>query len=528
VHAVVNLGLDPTWREDPLNDRNWQFQHHTLWSVLSLLEAFAATADAAFRDRAEFLMRDWVRDNPRTTTTSIWAWNDHSTALRAAVLACAVPYFPQAAWLPPVMNLHGTTLADEAFYVDEGNHALNQSIGLLEVAHVLQRNDWKKLAVDRMARLILESVDSQGVTNEQSIGYQRYNLARYLLAESRLKAMALPVPAAFSRLDQMPKFLAHATRPDGKYETIGDTDITVADPIPNTWAAFAATKGTTGPKPPASVAAYRAGFLFARTGWGETRAFADEVFLSHRFGPAPFIHGHADGTAITLYGYGTALLLDPGKYSYNYDTYRTFFKGRTAHNVVAVDGLVWRTSAVTTLVTHRSSATMFEAITRTNGYAGVSQQRRVTFSRRLGYVLVEDRATANVRRTFRQLWHLAESANPLLGPTGFSTRRNRGNVQVRQLIGGHSMRIVSGRTSPTQGWISYRHGERIAAPVVEVVKTGTSVRYLTLIVPAAGRPLATIRDLRITSFGYSLVVSVGSKSERVTVTASGATIVPLN
>jgi len=524
---VVAFGLNPTWLEDPLHDRNWQFQHHTLWHVLSLFEAFAATGDPAYRGRAEFLLRDWIKDNPRLGAPSIWAWNDHSAALRAIVLACATPYFPQATWLPPALELHGTTLADEAFYVDHGNHALNQSIGLLEVAHVLGRSDWKRLAGNRIASLINESVDAQGVTNEQSVGYQVYNLTRYRLAESRLKAMGLTVPVTFGRLDLMPNFLAHATRPDGKYETIGDTDLDWAAPFAGTWAEFAATKGTRGPKP-ATLAVYRAGYLFARTGWGEKRPFADETFLSLRFGPAPYIHGHADGTAITLYGYGSELLLDPGKYSYNYDAYRTFFKGRTAHNVVAVDGVSWNQFAATTLVTHRSSATMAQAVTKTTGYAGVRQQRTVTFSRLLGYVLVDDRATSNVRRTFRQLWHLSETANPVLGSTSFTTRRTRGNVQVRQLIGPQAMRIVKGATKPVQGWVSYRHAQRLAAPVVEVVKSGTSVRYLTLIVPAAGRPAATIRNLRTTSTGYSLVVTIGGKSERVTVTATGASIVPLN
>ena len=489
---------------------------------------FAASGERAYGDRASFLLQDWVKDNPRVGAPSIWAWNDHSAALRAIVLACALPYFPEATWLRPALQLHGTTLADETFYVDHGNHALNQAIGLLEIAQVLGRSDWRRLAADRIAVLITESVDSQGVTNEQSIGYQFYNLTRYRMAESRLKALGLSVPATFSRLDQMPKFLAHATRPDGRYETIGDTDLSLAPAIPGTWSEFAATKGTRGPKPPATVAVYRAGFLFARTGWGEKRPFADETFLSLRFGPAPYIHGHADGTGITLYGYGSELLFDPGKYSYNFDAYRTFFKGRTAHNVVAVDGVSWSQFAATTLVTHGSTPTMVHAVTRVKGYAGVSQQRTVTFSRRLGYVLVDDRATSAVRRTFRQLWHLSETANPLLGTTSFSTRRTRGNLLVRQLVGGQTMRIVKGRSSPVQGWLSHGHGHRVAAPVLEVIKSGTSVRYLTLIVPAAGRPSATIRNLRTSSTGYSVVVTIGGKSERVTVTSTGASIVPLN
>jgi hypothetical protein len=527
-HPTVALGMDPTWRENPLADRNWEFMHHSLQVISSLLEAWADTGSPAYLAQAEFLLRDWVEENPRVGSVSIWAWDGHATALRAGVLACASIYLPDRPWLQGALVLHGKTLADPLFYEKHGNHALNQSIGLLEVAHVVGRADWAQLATNRIAALILESVDSQGVTNEQSIAYQWYNLGRYRLAEARLKAMDLPIPAGFSRLDQMPKFLAYATRPDGKWETLGDTDTMAAIPIPGTWAEYAATGGAAGPKPGGTLAIYRAGFLFARSGWGETRAFADEVFLSLRFGPAPIIHGHADGTAITFYGYGSRLLVDPGKYSYNYDAYRTFVKGRTAHNVVTVDGLTWNNKASTTLVKHRYSATMVDAITTTSGYKGVRQQRRVTFSRRLHYVLVEDRASSTIVRRFRQLWHLSETANPLVSRTSFRTRNARGNVLVRQLIPVTSSVIVKGRTKPVQGWISHKHGTRIAAPVVEVVKSGRSVRYLTLIVPAAGLPRATISGLRTTAGGYTVVVTIGGKSERVTVSATGASIVPLN
>jgi hypothetical protein len=526
-HPTVTLGLDPTWREDPLTDSNWQFMHHSLQVVSSLLEAWTTTARVDYLDRAEFLLRDWIADNPRTGAGSVWAWNDHSTALRADVLACASIYLPDRTWLRSALVLHGETLADPLFYVNHGNHALNQAIALLEVGHVVGRVDWMQLATDRIGKLILESVDTQGVTNEQSIGYQAYNLERYRLAQRRLEEMGIAVPAAFSRLNLMPGFLADATRPDGLPEMIGDTEAYPLVPTAGTGWEYATSRGARGTKPSNTVAVYRAGYLFARTGWGEERPFADEVFLSQRFGPAPYIHGHADGTALTLYGYGTSLLLDSGKYDYDVSPYRSFMKGRTAHNVVTVDGLKWSTTAATTLVNHASSATMVDARTTTSGYAGVTQQRRVTFSRGLGYVIVEDRASSSVARTFRQLWHLSETSNPVLLAGRFRTVRSRGNVEVRQLLGG-TARVVRGRVSPVQGWISYRHRQKVAAPTVEVIKAGTSVRYLTLIVPAAGRPAATVTDLRITATGYSMVVTIGSKSERVTVAGSNASIVALN
>ena len=150
------------------------------------------------------------------------------------------------------------------------------------------------------------------------------------------------------------------------------------------------------------------------------------------------------------------------------------------------------------------------------------------FSRNLHYTLVEDRLSSTTRRTFRQLWHLTPDGNPLVNATWFQTQRPRGNLQVRQLIGGTTSRIVKGRTSPIQGWLAWEHGTRLTAPVVEVIRAGTTARYLTLLVPAAGKPGSGIPGLKLTSTGYSVVVKIGAKSERVVVNGSSVTVTPLN
>jgi hypothetical protein len=325
----------------------------------------------------------------------------------------------------------------------------------------------------------------------------------------------------------MTGFLAHATLPDGTYETLGDTDPGPAALIPGTMAEFPATLGRSGRKPGDTVALYRAGFLFARTGWGERRPIKDETFLSLRWGPAPFIHGHADHGSVTLYGFGARLLLDPGRFTYNPGHWRAFFKGRNAHNVVSVDGRTWNRPAASRLVAHRRTATMVDSMVRLTGINGVTHHRHVTFSRQLGYVLVEDMLSSGSTNTYRQQWHLGADANPLVRSTYFYTRRGRGNVLVQQLLNGSSSRVLLGRTSPIQGWIATAFGHRAAAPVVQVARSGRNVRFLTLLVTGAGRPRAAVSGLRLTPTGYSVIVTVGGRSERVTVHGTTADIAPL-
>jgi hypothetical protein len=517
---VVSLPSDPAWDEDPLGDANWQFQLHAMRYVLDLFTATRLTDDRAYRDRALFLLHDWTRDNPRRSAASIWAWNDHSTALRAVVLACAADLTPMTGWLHDALVLHGATLADDTFYRHEGNHALNQAIGLLEVARVLDRTDWRDLAGRRINDLIVASVDAEGVSNEQSVGYEDYNYHRYREAEARLRVAGLTPSPAFARVDLMPAFLAQATLPNGTYEQIGDTSSWRADDIVGTAAEFAATGGASGPKPASIVSRYAAGYLFARSGWGERRPFADETFLALKWGPAPVFHGHADGASLTLAAWGSRLLVDPGPYSYGGSLARTFFKGRSAHNVVTVDGAPWRWSAPTQLLGEREAAAYVDVRLRTAGYSGVVQTRRVTYLRGLDVLLVEDRASSPAVHTYRQLWHLGEAADPIVGVSTVRTQLDGGNVLIRQLTGSPALRIVTGATSPIQGWVSHKAGQMLPAPVVEAAQRGRSVRYLTLVVPAAGRPVAVVSGLRLTSTGYTVEIRIGARHERVTVSGS--------
>lgn len=526
-HPIVTLPADPTWRENPLRDANWQFNYHAMRYVLDLFAAWKQTGTDAYRARALFLLRDWSVNNPRSNPPSAYSWNDASTAFRAVVYACAAELTPMTTWLHNALVVHGRTLADPAFYVGLGNHSLSQSVGLLEVGRILGRSDWMTLARDRLNRLVLASVDAQGVSNEQAAFYQAYNYVHYRLARSRLIAAGLAPGSGFARVDLMPRFLAQTALPNGEYEMIGDTEAVPIPSYPGTWTEFVATQGARGPTPPL-VAAYADGYQFARTGWGTNREFADETSIAIRWGPAPrTAHGHPDGTSVTMYAWGSRLLVGPGKFTFNSGSWRSYFTSRRANNVVTVDGLTWNRAAVTSRVGRVVTSALVDVRLKTTGFSGVTQTRRLTWSRRLGYLLVDDRAVSSTRHTYRQLWHLVDGSNPTVGVTTVRTQRPRANLLIRQLAGTPTRRIVKGSTNPIQGWISYRYGKKVAAPVVEAVRTGTSVRYLTLIAPAEGAPVVGVRDLHLTSGGYSVTITMDGHSERVVTNGSTVSITPL-
>lgn len=527
---VVRLPANPTWREDPFHDDNWLFNYHSLRFVLTLEAAWAATGDTRYLDRGLFLLRDWLHDNPRSAPRSPFSWNDHATAWRGMVLACTAEIVPMSTWLRQALQLHGWVLADPRFYVWHGNHALNQAIALLDIGCLLRRPGWTSLASSRIGTLVTESIDIQGVSNEQAIAYESYDYRRFKVAEERLRACIGSVPVAFDRVDRMPAFLGWATLPNGEYELIGDTQATPASAIPGTIAEFAATGGLSGPRPQGDFATFWAGYAFGRSGWGETRPFADETAFAIRYGRgrAHHYHGHADGGSLTVYGYGTRLIVGSGTYSYNPSPYRTYFMGRSAQNVVTVSGVAYRAAVSTRLLFQRETLGALALGVRVQGYPGIRDVRSVVFSRRGGYLLVDDRLSARVRHTFSQLWHLGPGSGPTVVGRTVRTHGPGGEVVIIQLAARPSISIVTGRTHPIQGWRTFHYNQKVRSPTVESRRTGRVARFLTLIVPV---PDATTPvhagSVRLSTYGYSVVVTAGIITERVVVSGSGISITPL-
>lgn len=523
-HRLVRLGLRLTWAEDPLRDRNWRERLHMLRFLMALMIEWQDTGDVAYRDRALALVRSWIRHNPRSDPASGYAWGDHATAWRTITLVCIARMLPRTAWLTRAIATHGAVLADPAFYVGGGNHALNQAIGLLDAGCYLRRTAWQRLAAQRIGRLVARSVSAEGVSNEQAIRYDLYDYLRFIAARDHLRACGYAVPRDFERVLRMPAFLAHATRPDGRYETLGDTTDREAMAIPGTPARFAATGGERGVKPTTEVAVFRRGYAFGRTGWGEDRAFADEAFFSLSFGAGMRLHGHDDGGSVTLYAWGRQLLVDPGYGDYNASAWSAYFGSRRAHNTVVASGLRSRARRDTILERSSITARSVELVVRVQAYDGARIRRRVIFSRDSGYLVVEDTIASPVTRTWRQLWHLREGSRPVTRGRRTWTRQGSGDLLIAQLVGGAVTRHRQGETRPLQGWISRAYGHHAPAPVIERIARGRAVRFVTVLAPFPGDALPVLSDIRLTQRGFSFTIEVDGRRERVRATGTGASV----
>ena len=316
---------NPTWRENPFHDDNWLFNYHSLRFVLKLEAAWAETGKPALpRPGAVPAPATGLADNPRAAPRSRFSWDDHATAWRAMVYACTAEIVPMSAWLDAALVLHGTVLADARFFVRHGNHALNQSIGLLESAASCTGRAGSSLAADRIDAAGRRErrhrrawrTSSRSATSTTTTAATRPPSDRLRGLRPARSRRSSPGSTGCRRSSAGRRFRT------AQYEQIGDTD---AGARPRRSPA----RSPSSPRPagwPGRIRPGRsrptvAGYAFGRSGWGETRPFADETAFAVRYGPGAAFHGHADGGSLTVYGLGSRLIVGSGKYSYNAGPY---------------------------------------------------------------------------------------------------------------------------------------------------------------------------------------------------------------
>ena len=176
---------------------------------------------------------------------------------------------------------------------------------------------------------------------------------------------------------------------------------------------------------------------------------------------------------------GRRLIVDPGKYTYTPGAWKDFFESRAAHNVVVVDGLAYDARKATAFGSVRPRRTRSTPSTTNTGYAGVTNRRRVVWSRASDYLIVDDQSELDR--------HADVPPDVAPGPrrrrrrsraTGSDTHFTGGNLAVVQLVG---------RPAPAD-----HHGPDEPDPGLGVrgrTRSSSRRRSLQASVPATSRPV---------------------------------------
>lgn len=528
-YQVGNGSGDINWRSDPYHKPSWYMWLHSLRWLGQGIEA-AHKGDRKALTHVMAIIQDWVRDNPFPWKGDVGAWE--STMHRTNVLICArqaVLAGLHVRSLPAQYSWLDQSLLDHAQFMTENwggpsNHGTDESIAMFGVGCTLGRTDLKNLALERLTTAITTAIDPQGSTNEQSVGYAMFNYLLWGRATTALQRCgAKPGLVIDERRRALAEWLALATKSTGDLQQVGDAVRQKPADTAGTPLEYVGTLGKRGTKPARRTAVFDAGYVFGRTGWGETRPFTQESTYSIRFGPGRRLHGHDDHMSITYTSHGRDILIDPGHSGYQLDKWQAWTKSQAAHNVMTIPSA--KTAPVETRLVRAAMAPTSEYYTLADRPAAdLDRTRDVLVLKDPDLIVTLDRGQAPTDQRYETLWHLAPDQKVTVqSPTtaiaskpGDTSKTYLLQIPYRQQLPADAITVVQGRQDPVQGWYFPDIFHKSPAPVVKFNRNGTSATILSAIVPAAtGEKVAFSTQTVGTMFYVNLTVGARKTTIRV-------------
>lgn len=501
-YGTVVIPQNPSWRPQSGLDSSGDAHMSSLHYLVPLLREGVRTGNQDMINRFYVLIRDWSLNNRlgMKNPPNRAAWQPIYTGYRMQVIGCALAG-PRGneLWLRQLAAVHANYVTTYRSSLASNNTGIQLAMGQYALGCAMGNGGWKSAARSRLSRLASSLVFSDGSTNEGAVSYAKSDYQWFNEAADRIRLCGQSVPTALQRVADVPEFMAHAIRPDGRYEALGDTSPDRASTalFKGTLAEWSASKGTSGKHPKATFRYFRGGFVFGRSGWGTaSRPYTDQTFYSVRTGKgrgAGVFHAHADAGSVTLYANGSPQLYDTGQWKYQYGSTRNYVMGRNAHNVVTASGGGYSTSKAPRLSRGNSSSTR-DLITLTDtGYRKnkITLTRTILYSRKGEYLVVWDNARSakkdskgkRIRRTFTQHWQLGPGKSTTVEKGRISTNGEGGNTTLVWVGPQPSLSVANGWTSPRMGWVSEKYGELKPAPMARATRSGTGANWVTVIIP---------------------------------------------
>jgi hypothetical protein len=516
------------WRLNPDKNPSWYMWLHSLRWLGQGITA-GGRGDKRALQRVSNIARDWVNDNPYSWKSDVGAWE--STMHRTNVLICLrqavlsglhVGKLPLTyAWLDQALLDHAMFLRKN--YSGDWNHGTDESIALFGVGCTLMRPDLKKLATDRLTSAIKTSIDTQGSTNEQSTGYAQFNYALWGRAVDVLrKCGADPGTTITARRRELAKWLALATNSLGNLPQLGDSEVIKTNPVPGTVLEYAGTLGAQGIRPTQRIGIFDAGYIFGRTGWGETRPFTQESTYSIRFGPSIKLHGHNDHTSITYTSRGRDILIVGGHAGYQADDWRFWAKSQFAHNEMTVKAATGHPETKLVRSALKPTSEFYEL--HDSPGAGVDRTRDVLVLKDPDLMVVLDRGESKSDQEYSTLWHLPEDQKVVVSGNDRAVAAKPGEnvkttlLQVPFQQDTTPIEVTTGQQDPIQGWHYKTIDDKRPASVVKFNRSGENAKILSVIAPTRSNATVSYKTswqgsrmiLTLTVDGKTTVVGVST------------------
>ena len=402
-----------------------------------------------------------------------------------------------------------------------GNHLIAEAASLALMGIVFpefkEADRWKKRGIELLERELDAQILPDGVTWEQSTGYQKFvtDLCLFVVILMMRNRMKIP-KAVLSKLSQMTEYLNCVRKTDGRIPLVGDEDqgrvIRIDEAVyDDARSTVTISSVVLDRKDWLSVKSEEAFWLLgtealvkeSKTDVRTSRLFKDSGFLAMRgkdkyllflAGPQnpKYLHAshrHLDMLSFVLGAYGTCFIVDPGTYTYFGDfKQRRYFKSTKAHNSVVVDDKDPVDLKEIFELSHVPFARIQDCVTNDkcdmivamhNGYKSVSHVREVFFVKPEYWIII-DLLEGDGEHVYDLYFHLDHGVDLWCDKATQSVTATSltGNLRITPLItSGLNLEILEGEISP-------KYGVKVKAPILRYRKKGEPpVTFVTVLYP---------------------------------------------
>lgn len=513
------------WTADPFQDRNWQFQHHTLRWINPLRWA-ALEGDALARKQWLRVARSWFENNvPAARAQNPFAWKDMADGNRAIQLSIGARLVSDNDmwWYVEALEYHRAWLMDEAHIVGK-NHGLHQHAGLLVVSAVLGDETGMATAMSRMAQQFDSTFDEQGTNDEGSAAYHQMNLRWWAQSWHRVELEGIQIPGwVAQRLDAAGAVLAHLAQPDGRLPQIGDSARGPVSRGLHPESDFVATVGRDGRKPQGNVMVLERGYVLSRSGWGETRPMRMESHMVLRHGHDLKAHSHDDRGSVHVYAGGRPWLVDGGFHSYQTkDPTRQYLHSREAHNVASLVGVDHHAKNPVDLLRHEVTPDVHDFELADRGYHHHEIRRRALYFTEPDCWIVWDHTPSTTAAPLEQAWHVDHGISVTRHDRGYELRDGTRFLTMSWLGTLPQLRLHRATEGDLRGWVGTRWKTLLPGSRITAQASPHIHRNVVLIAPQGDFPLGIVRSYITTAGTLEAAVNRGADTWRVTVKPGAA------
>ncbi len=437
---TYDLGPDFDWHVFPIVDVEWPTKIHRHFHWRSLAGAYGRTNNEAYAEELVQQLFDWAKDNPMERWDRQryrWAWSTLNTTIRiySSWINSWLQVRESRAWRPDAqfvflaaLREHGRFLMTHA--ARQGNWVVAEARGLVELGVMFpefkEAKAWREEGFRRLRRELAAQVLPDGVHIERTPGYHGMTMGCFMepVRLGLLNGLEIDGGEDFvTKLEQMHEYYLYGAKPNHRMPQIGDTGpMNVDKMLRRGWNMFrradmrwVVEDGKEG-SPPVhrSYAFAAAGQYISRSAWNDPRALWSFIDWGAHVG-----HCHEDMGHISLYAYGSDLLVDTGRYSYAWPMRAPFYR-TVGHNTVRIDGKTQKRRDP--LTADWVSTEQFDVFRgTTDNSEPLLHERILAFVQPSadapGYWLVVDRLTGEGNHRLDQRWHGFEKLEARLSGT---------------------------------------------------------------------------------------------------------------